>query len=167
MRDIVKMKAGQQNPCRVWLSWIWEDMIAPIIYFFWFFRRVVSIRMFGTCSECCVEAVIFVNAIFICFATDYEMMNLSPVVSPEDQVSMAELWLASFYVVELALKLVVHGFYFFWNSEMAWNWLLNSILSLSYDPTSFFEQPCLHIRKNSGNSMKQLWHAHLFHASRY
>ena len=43
MRDIVKTKAGQQNACRVWLSWIWEDMIAPIIDFFWFFRRVVSI----------------------------------------------------------------------------------------------------------------------------
>ena len=87
--------------------------------------------MFGICLECCVEAVIFVNAIFICFATDYEMQNLDQVLSPEDKVSMAELWLASFYVVELALKLVVHRFYFFWNSEMAWNWLLNSILSLS------------------------------------
>jgi len=80
--------------------------------------RVVRSNLFGAVCG----AVIFVNAIFICFATDYEMMNLSPVVSPEDQVSMAELWLASFYVVELALKLVVHGFYFFWNSEMAWNW---------------------------------------------
>ena len=71
------------------------------------------------------EAVIFANAIFILYATDYEMQNLhQPVSSDAEKISVAELLLASFYVFELLLKLIVHRFYFFWNAEMAWNWFL-------------------------------------------
>ena len=71
------------------------------------------------------EAVIFANAIFILYATDYEMQNLhQPVSSDAEKISVAELLLASFYVIELLLKLIVHRFYFFWNAEMAWNWFL-------------------------------------------
>eukprot|EP00435_Cladocopium_sp_Y103_P045326 s1719_g13.t1 len=83
--------------------------------------KVVKSNFFGMVCG----AVIFANAIFILYATDYEMQNLHQPVSSESEkisVSVAELLLASFYVFELFLKLIVHRFYFFWNSEMAWNW---------------------------------------------
>lgn len=81
------------------------------------------------------EAVIFANAIFILYATDYEMQNLNQPTSLEDQnisaMAAIELLLVSFYVLELALKLIVHKFYFFWNSEMVWNWCLDCLANLS------------------------------------
>jgi len=81
--------------------------------------RVVRSNFFGMLCG----AVIFANAIFILYATDYEMQNLhQPISSDAEKISVAELLLASFYVFELFLKLIVHRFYFFWNSEMAWNW---------------------------------------------
>jgi len=81
--------------------------------------KVVKSNFFGMVCG----AVIFANAIFILYATDYEMQNLQqPVSSDAEKMSVAELLLASFYVFELLLKLIVHRFYFFWNAEMAWNW---------------------------------------------
>lgn len=67
-----------------------------------------------------IEAVILVNALFILNATDYEMQNLAKPIPADMQI--VELLLASFYILELALKLIVHRWFFFWNSEMAWNW---------------------------------------------
>lgn len=83
--------------------------------------KLVRSNFFG--ASC--GAVIFANAIFILYATDYEMQNLNQPTSLEDQnisaMTAIELLLVSFYVLELALKLIVHKFYFFWNSEMVWN----------------------------------------------
>eukprot|EP00438_Fugacium_kawagutii_P004611 Skav229002 [mRNA] locus=scaffold127:334407:334853:+ [translate_table: standard] len=50
------------------------------------------------------------------------MQNLDQHASTNDaSISAIELLLASFYVIELALKLLVHRLYFFCNDEMAWN----------------------------------------------
>ena len=71
------------------------------------------------------QAVILMNALFILYATDSEMhviVTTDEVFSADAELQAIELVLASFYVVELAMKLLVHRVYFFWNSEMAWNW---------------------------------------------
>jgi len=78
--------------------------------------RVVRSNVFGLFCG----AVILVNALFILNATDYEMQNLAKPIPADMQI--VELLLASFYILELALKLIVHRWFFFWNSEMAWNW---------------------------------------------
>ena len=66
-------------------------------------------------------AVILLNAIFIFYTTDLEMQNIDSPFDLDVRVQIAELLLASFYVVELFLKLLVHRLFFFWNSEMSWN----------------------------------------------
>lgn len=64
------------------------------------------------------------------------MQNLNQPTSLEDQnisaMTAIELLLVSFYVLELALKLIVHKFYFFWNSEMVWNWCLANLCITQY-----------------------------------
>mmetsp|Transcript_70634 Transcript_70634/g.111777 ORF Transcript_70634/g.111777 Transcript_70634/m.111777 type:complete len:608 (-) Transcript_70634:268-2091(-) len=83
--------------------------------------RLVRSNFFGVICG----AVILANAIFILYATDYEMKNLNQPASEDESISVIiaiEFLLISFYVLELALKLIVHKFYFFWNSDMVWNW---------------------------------------------
>jgi len=65
--------------------------------------------------------VILLNAIFIFYTTDLEMQNIETPFDLDPRVQIAEVLLASFYVVELVLKLMVHRLFFFWNSEMSWN----------------------------------------------
>ncbi|CAE7518730.1 CACNA1E [Symbiodinium natans] len=63
--------------------------------------------------------VILANAVFILYATDYEMQHLSNPTNA--QIRSVDLSLAGFYVVEVLLKLIVHKLFFFWNSEWRWN----------------------------------------------
>ncbi|CAJ1396894.1 unnamed protein product [Effrenium voratum] len=63
--------------------------------------------------------VILVNSVSIALSADYEIQNLGQEATQVQQ--NVELALACFYVVELALKLVVHRLYFFVNNESAWN----------------------------------------------
>ena len=49
------------------------------------------------------------------------MQNIETPFDLDPRVQIAEVLLASFYVVELVLKLMVHRLFFFWNSEMSWN----------------------------------------------
>ncbi|CAE7865029.1 SCN2A [Symbiodinium microadriaticum] len=67
-------------------------------------------------------SVILLNAAFILYTTDLEMRNIDQPLNTDSNIYLIELVLASFYVVELLLKLMVHKIYFFWNAEMAWNW---------------------------------------------
>ena len=89
--------------------------------------RLVRSNFFGVICG----AVIFANAIFILYATDYDMQNVNHPAPMEDtsltMIRVIELLLASFYVLELALKLIVHKCFFFWNSEMLWNWFLGGL----------------------------------------
>lgn len=80
-------------------------------------HRFVNSTAFGMVSG----AVILLNAIFIFYTTDLEMQNIDSPFDLDSRVQIAELFLASFYVVELFLKLLVHRLFFFWNSEMSWN----------------------------------------------
>eukprot|EP00438_Fugacium_kawagutii_P002568 Skav209861 [mRNA] locus=scaffold1684:427162:431012:- [translate_table: standard] len=64
--------------------------------------------------------VILANAVFIFFATDYEMAHLMETI-PE-YIRITDLVLSSLFVVEVALKLVVHRGFFFWNADYGWNW---------------------------------------------
>ena len=67
-------------------------------------------------------SVILLNAAFILYTTDLEMNNIDQPLSTDSNIYYIELVLASFYVVELLLKMMVHKIYFFWNAEMVWNW---------------------------------------------
>ncbi|CAK9079364.1 Voltage-dependent T-type calcium channel subunit alpha-1G (Cav3.1c) (NBR13) (Voltage-gated calcium channel subunit alpha Cav3.1) [Durusdinium trenchii] len=80
-------------------------------------HRFVNSTTFGMVSG----AVILLNAIFIFYTTDLEMQNIETPFDLDPRVQIAEVLLASFYVVELVLKLMVHRLFFFWNSEMSWN----------------------------------------------
>ena len=80
--------------------------------------RFVNSTMFSVSTA----SVILLNAGFILYTTEQEMRNLDQPLNTDTNVYLIELVLASFYVVELLLKMMVHKFYFFWNAEMAWNW---------------------------------------------
>jgi len=75
----------------------------------------VGSQIFGLLST----IVILTNAVFIFFATDYEMQNIGG--STPMFFRVTDLVLSSCYVLEVGLKLVVHRGFFFWNSEWAWN----------------------------------------------
>lgn len=78
--------------------------------------RLVKSQFFSMLST----IVILANAAFIFFATDYEMQHLN---EPTPQaIRIGDLVLASFYVIEVFLKLLVHRAYFFWNVDFGWNW---------------------------------------------
>ena len=88
-------------------------------------------------------AVILANAVFIFFATDYEMHHIgetTPVF-----IRVTDMVLSSCYVVEVLLKLLVHRGFFFWNIEWAWNWfdfllilfsIMENLLSYEVVPSS-------------------------------
>mmetsp|Transcript_24956 Transcript_24956/g.51301 ORF Transcript_24956/g.51301 Transcript_24956/m.51301 type:complete len:704 (-) Transcript_24956:46-2157(-) len=80
--------------------------------------RFVNSTLFSVSAA----SVILLNAAFILYTTDLEMRNIDQPLNTDSNVYLIELVLASFYVVELLLKLMVHKIYFFWNGEMAWNW---------------------------------------------
>ena len=80
--------------------------------------RVVNSTFFGMLSTC----VILLNAAFILYTTDLEMNSIEHALGMDNNVKLIELLLASVYVVEVILKLMVHRLYYFWNNEMAWNW---------------------------------------------
>lgn len=67
-------------------------------------------------------SVILANAVFIFFATDYEMAHLSESIPMG--IRITDLVLSSCFVLEVALKLVVHRGFFFWNADYAswWRW---------------------------------------------
>lgn len=69
-------------------------------------------------TTACV-ACIALNALFIAYTTDYEIQHLGTPL-PMEMVGI-ELGFMAFYTMELVLKLMVHRFYFFCNSEMSWN----------------------------------------------
>eukprot|EP00435_Cladocopium_sp_Y103_P016869 s1943_g4.t1 len=75
----------------------------------------VGSQFFGLLST----IVILTNAVFIFFATDYEMQNIGG--STPMFFRVTDLALSSCYVLEVGLKLVVHRGFFFWNVEWAWN----------------------------------------------
>lgn len=75
----------------------------------------VGSQIFGLLST----IVILTNAVFIFFATDYEMQNIGG--STPMFFRVTDLVLSSCYVLEVGLKLVVRRGFFFWNSEWAWN----------------------------------------------
>ena len=77
--------------------------------------RFVKSQLFGMLST----TVILCNAVFIFFATDYEMANISE--ATPSGIKITDFVLSSFYVVEVGLKLLVHRGFFFWNIEWAWN----------------------------------------------
>jgi len=77
--------------------------------------RFVKSQIFGMLST----TVILSNAVFIFFATDYEMANISE--ATPSYIKITDFVLSSFYVVEVGLKLLVHRGFFFWNIEWAWN----------------------------------------------
>ncbi|CAJ1404170.1 unnamed protein product [Effrenium voratum] len=111
--------AGHVSRCFVWLLMSWEKCLAleePQRH--GRLHRLVQSTGFGMVSG----AVILLNALFIFYTTDLEMKNIDSPFSMEASVKVAEVLLASFYVVELFLKLLVHRFFFFWNGEMCWNW---------------------------------------------
>ena len=77
--------------------------------------RFVKSQLFGTMST----IVILANAVFIMFATDYEMENLTE-ATPQ-VIRVIDVVLASFYVLEVSLKILTHRLYFFWNNDAGWN----------------------------------------------
>eukprot|EP00403_Amphidinium_massartii_P023511 CAMPEP_0178388306 /NCGR_PEP_ID=MMETSP0689_2-20121128/9521_1 /TAXON_ID=160604 /ORGANISM="Amphidinium massartii, Strain CS-259" /LENGTH=688 /DNA_ID=CAMNT_0020008697 /DNA_START=139 /DNA_END=2201 /DNA_ORIENTATION=- len=79
--------------------------------------------------------VIIANASLTCWATDQEVRYLdSPPQSVEDFIFFGDLFFLVFYTLELALKLVVHRWFFFWNEDSAWNMLdLALVVMAAYD----------------------------------
>ncbi|CAK9076521.1 unnamed protein product [Durusdinium trenchii] len=113
---------SEKRTCSSWvyffadfLDWLWKLQEPPR---HGCLARVVRSNLFGAVCG----AVILMNAIFILYATDYEMRTIDEPLSADVDISVIEVALASFYVLELLLKLIVHRLYFFWNDEMAWNW---------------------------------------------
>jgi len=62
--------------------------------------------------------VILLNTAYTIYDTNWQMANLT--ASTTSSI-MIELGFTCFYAVELALKLVVHRVYFFWNDDSRWN----------------------------------------------
>jgi len=86
-------------------------------------RRGCLARLVRSTSFSMVSgSVILLNACFILYTTELEMINIEASLNTDSRIKMIELALASIYVVEVILKLMVHRLFFFWNVEMAWNW---------------------------------------------
>ena len=82
-------------------------------------KKIVCSTTFGMVST----AVILLNAAFIFYTTDLEMRSIENAMGMgDDSIRIIELALASVYVVEVILRLMVHRLFYFWNAEMAWNW---------------------------------------------
>jgi len=77
--------------------------------------KIVQGKLFESLSA----TVIIINAFFACYATNQEVETLE--AEPSPFVFGMEIFFLSFYTLELVLKLIVHGLYFFCNSEMQWN----------------------------------------------
>jgi hypothetical protein len=63
--------------------------------------------------------VIVLNAITTFFDTNWQVLNWAQDSTFYDAVDIV---FVIFYTIELALKLALHRWYFFWNDDMAWNW---------------------------------------------
>jgi len=66
-----------------------------------------------------VFAIITLNCIFIIFETNHEMQHLRE--PKAGLIRASDKFFAGCYVIELLLRLKVHGFYFFCGPSMAWN----------------------------------------------
>lgn len=69
--------------------------------------------------ETLCAAVIFVNSVFTLVAVNYAVHNLDS--SKPSFLHTGDTFFLVFYIVELTLKIKVHGLYFFVNSDMRWN----------------------------------------------
>jgi voltage-gated sodium channel len=69
--------------------------------------------------EVVVAVVIALNAVFQVYCTNWKISNIG---QPQPRVvAWGEAFFLIAYFVELAVKLIVHRLYFFWNDDMAWN----------------------------------------------
>jgi len=69
--------------------------------------------------ECVCITVILANAMFMAFVADYTMSHLGS--TEPNPIEKVEIAFASFYIVEISLRLVAHGWRFFVNNDCAWN----------------------------------------------
>jgi len=69
--------------------------------------------------ESCIFAVIFVNCAYTVVATNWDMAHWNEARPLGMQIT--EVTFLCLYALELILKLVVHGCYFFCNTEATWN----------------------------------------------
>eukprot|EP00929_Paragymnodinium_shiwhaense_P083851 TRINITY_DN44806_c0_g1_i1.p1 TRINITY_DN44806_c0_g1~~TRINITY_DN44806_c0_g1_i1.p1 ORF type:complete len:740 (-),score=105.39 TRINITY_DN44806_c0_g1_i1:7-2226(-) len=63
--------------------------------------------------------VIFMNSISIVYTTNWQVEN--PQAEPTTLMLIVDAFFTLFYVVELGIKIYVHGLYFFCNEEAKWN----------------------------------------------
>ncbi|CAK0844388.1 unnamed protein product, partial [Prorocentrum cordatum] len=94
------------------LEW-WENLKEPPRH-----RRIDRIVRSATFEWACL-IVICLNMILIAYATDYEMKNRSSL--RYTWVMAVEFIFAACYVVEISLRLVSSGVFFFIGSNYAWN----------------------------------------------
>jgi len=95
-----------------------------------FLKRILAnSRFIATCN-----LVIFLNAIFAAYTADWDIKHvLADVQSSRSSgfINSVELAFMAFYVLELVLKLLNHGGYFFVNKDWAWNVFDTGLVCLS------------------------------------
>jgi len=77
--------------------------------------KIVSSRKFETLCM----FVIFLNSMFLAFSADWEMKNVSEEKTTE--FAILSIVFNGFFVLELSLKLMIHGLYYFVNADAGWN----------------------------------------------
>mmetsp|Transcript_123767 Transcript_123767/g.395480 ORF Transcript_123767/g.395480 Transcript_123767/m.395480 type:complete len:702 (-) Transcript_123767:2-2107(-) len=63
--------------------------------------------------------IILLNSIFLIYTTDYEIAHLGE--QPTNSMVAIECMFLAWYTLELVLKFMVHGLYFFWGKDTVWD----------------------------------------------
>ncbi|CAK0832535.1 unnamed protein product, partial [Prorocentrum cordatum] len=86
----------------------------------WCLARFVRSSQFQTFFALAIG----VNAAFMVYSVNRDMTSVSrPDGNTPPWMSYADVCFLSLYCVELVCKLAVHRLFYFWNEDMAWNWL--------------------------------------------
>eukprot|EP00419_Tripos_fusus_P065509 CAMPEP_0172931204 /NCGR_PEP_ID=MMETSP1075-20121228/219377_1 /TAXON_ID=2916 /ORGANISM="Ceratium fusus, Strain PA161109" /LENGTH=768 /DNA_ID=CAMNT_0013792523 /DNA_START=72 /DNA_END=2380 /DNA_ORIENTATION=+ len=70
--------------------------------------------------EFVTSAVILANSAFMVYTTNFDVDNIS--IDPTPLIVWTEFFFTAFYFVELYLRVVVHRFFFFFGTNLHWNW---------------------------------------------